>query len=309
MTAMHTPVLLTEAIKALITSPNGIYIDGTYGRGGHTSAILTALSNQGRLIAIDKDLAAVQDAKEKFGTDPRFIIKHGSFAMLREITDNAQVTGQIQGILFDLGVSSPQFDEASRGFSFSKEGPLDMRMDQTQPLNAKDWVNHATESELKQVIQTYGEERFAHRIARAIVHARQLSPITTTHQLASVVAKAHPAWEVGQHPATRTFQAIRIFINHELGDLETGLQQSLDVLSPGGRLVVISFHSLEDRIVKRFIRRESTHTDDLPKEIPIVTTKHPRLNSIGRKIKPSHKEITANPRSRSAVMRVAEKVS
>ena len=308
MTDLHQPVLLAEVIENLITSKNGTYLDGTYGRGGHSGAILTVLNNDGRLIAIDKDLAAYEDAKKKFGNDPRFIIKHGSFKMLNELTQELNLTGKIQGILLDLGISSPQVDVSERGFSFSKEGPLDMRMDRTQTLTAKTWINNAPETELRDIIKKYGEERFAHRIARAIDTARLSQPITTTLQLAEIVAEAHPSWEVGQHPATRTFQAIRIFINHELDDLESALHQSLNCLAVGGRLVVISFHSLEDRIVKRFIRKESTLRDELPAEIPVISNKQPRLKRIGHAIKPSIKEITANPRARSAVMRVAEKL-
>lgn len=305
----HQAVLEAEAVRNLITQEGGIYIDATYGRGGHSKSILEAINENGQLIAIDRDADAVEDAKRRFAYDKRFSIYHAPFSEIAEITSALNLTGKINGVLFDLGVSSPQFDNPERGFSFSKDGMLDMRMDRRQKLSARDWINHATESELSTVFKEFGEEKFARRIARAIVNTRRTQPIYTTAQLASIVSEAHPSWEIGHHPATKTFQAIRIFINQELEELDSALNGALDALSIGGRLAVISFHSLEDRIVKRFIRKQSIG-DPLPKEIPLAHAPGfvPRLKKVGGIIKPSYSETHANPRSRSAVMRIAEKL-
>jgi len=305
----HQPVLLKEVIEGLTIKPNGIYIDGTFGRGGHSKKILEALDATGRLIAIDKDRTAVEFAEDTFKQDKRFVIAHGSFSCLDSIAAQYQVVGKVDGILLDLGVSSPQLDDAQRGFSFLQEGPLDMRMNAYQGETAADWLNRAKEAEIVKVLFEYGEERFARRIAKAIVHNRMLTPIVTTAQLSAIASAANPRWEKHKHPATRTFQAIRIFINKELSELEVCLEQVLDVLNMGGRLAVISFHSLEDRIVKRFVRRMSQDTA-FPVGLPIREKEmHSRLKSLGRPVKPSPEEIMENPRSRSAILRLAEKLS
>ena len=262
-TYTHRPVLLDEVIKALKIQSSGIYVDGTFGRGGHANAILNRLGEQGRLFAMDKDPQAVAAAKEMFAQDARFSIEQGSFSQLKQHVDARQWMGKVSGILLDLGVSSPQLDDPQRGFSFRLEGALDMRMDTSGGLTAAQWVNEAKETALAQVFRDYGEERYAKRIARAIVTSRSEVPITTTTQLANIIAQANPAWEEGKHPATRCFQALRIFINRELEDIQQCLPQSLDILIKGGRLAVISFHSLEDRIVKRFIR-DQARGDNFP---------------------------------------------
>ncbi len=304
----HITVLLNEAVDALVTDPNGFYVDGTFGRGGHSQLILQTLSSQGQLLAIDKDLAAVAVARKRFEQDARFEIAHSSFADLAELVEARNMTGKVTGLLLDLGVSSPQLDEAERGFSFQQDGPLDMRMDQSRGQSAADWVNGAKESEIAQVLKDYGEERFAKRMARAIVVERQKQLITTTARLAEIVKEANPAWEKGKHPATRAFQAIRIKVNAELTDLDAVLGQALKVLAVGGRLVVISFHSLEDRVVKRFIRRQE-QGDQLPLGVPVRDEQlNKRLRSCGKAIRASDLEVNANLRSRSAIMRVAEKL-
>ncbi|MBI5448235.1 MAG: 16S rRNA (cytosine(1402)-N(4))-methyltransferase RsmH [Gammaproteobacteria bacterium] len=309
MTQTHFSVLKTEVVNGLLTKKNGTYIDGTYGRGGHSDALLKALDVSGRLIALDRDHEAITDAKRRLGHDKRFEIYHCAFSQLKEVTTPLGLTGKVSGILLDLGVSSPQLDVAERGFSFNKDGALDMRMDQRQEVNAKEWVNAAPEREICDVLKTLGEERYARRIARAIVGARRTAPIHTTAQLAAIVSQAHPSWEIGQHPATKTFQAIRIHINRELEELEKCLEQCLDVLEVGGRLAVISFHSLEDRIVKRFIRQHSVGVP-LPKEIPLAHAPGfvQRLKNASGIIRPSQREIQINPRSRSAIMRITEKL-
>ncbi len=309
MNDTHQSVLTAEVVKNLVTDIDGIYIDATYGRGGHSEAILHALGPAGKLIAIDRDSEAVEDAKRRLGHDKRFQIYRCAFSSIPDITTPLGLTGKIAGILLDLGVSSPQLDNPERGFSFSKDGALDMRMDQRQALEARSWINAVSERELCDVIKTYGEEKFAKRITKAIVASRRLSPILTTKQLADIVSEAHPSWEIGQHPATKTFQAIRIFINQELDELKICLEKCVDVLATGGRLAVISFHSLEDRFVKRFIRQQSVG-NPLPKEIPLSHAPgfSPRLAKIGGVIRPSITEIQANPRSRSAIMRIAEKL-
>ena len=251
----HITVLLNEAVAALVQDKSGFYVDGTFGRGGHTALVLEQLAEDGQILGIDKDPEAIKHAHKRFENEPRFSIAHGSFAQLQQFVTERDMQGKLDGVLLDLGVSSPQLDDASRGFSFLNDGPLDMRMDTTQGESAADWIARADETEIADVIYTYGEERFSRRMARAIVAHRAENPITTTGQLAKIITEANPAWEKGKNPATRAFQGIRIFINRELEDLENCLDQALDMLKVGGRLVVISFHSLEDRIVKRFIRQ------------------------------------------------------
>lgn len=300
--AEHVSVLLEESVAALAIKPDGTYLDGTFGRGGHSRAILRSLSNSGRLIAFDKDPQAESSA-EQFSEDPRFEFVRASFA---EISSRVE-TSELDGILLDLGVSSPQLDNAERGFGFSDDGPLDMRMDTRAGMTAAEWLATAPEADIADVIKTYGEERFAKRMASAIVKARAESPITRTKQLATIVAEANPKWEPHKHPATRAFQAIRIFINRELEDLEIALGHTVDALSEGGRLVVISFHSLEDRIVKRFMR-DQARGQQLPKHVPVIDSDTGKtLNLVGKALKPSTDEVQRNPRSRSAIMRVAER--
>jgi len=304
----HQTVLLEEAVQALIQDPGGFYVDATFGRGGHSALCLQRLSDAGRLLAIDKDAQAVSYGLERFAGDTRFELLQASFADLRRLITERQRMGQVQGLLLDLGVSSPQLDQAERGFSFLQDGPLDMRMDQSQGESAAEWIARATESELARVFKDYGEERFAKRMARALVAAREEAPITRTGQLAELIKAANPAWEKGKHPATRVFQAIRIHINGELRDLEAVLAQSLEVLAPGGRLVIISFHSLEDRLVKRFIRRQE-QGPSLPRGLPLKDIQiERRMRRCGGATRAGADEISTNQRSRSAVMRVAEKL-
>ena len=302
----HTTVLLNEAVDALVTEPGGIYVDGTFGRGGHSRLLLSRLSPAGRLVAIDRDLQAVAAATTGATRvdDPRFSIHHTSFAQMVP-TLAALGVNKVHGLLLDLGVSSPQIDDPERGFSFRFDGPLDMRMDTTRGESAADFLARAEERHIAEVIKNYGEERFALSVAKALVARRESgNPVRTTRQLSEVVAGAIKTREPGQNPATRTFQALRIFVNAELEELEQGLSAALDLLLPGGRLVVISFHSLEDRIVKTFIARESKSVFD--RRAPFAEPKPNRLVALGR-MKPSDAEIDANPRSRSAVMRVAER--
>ncbi|MGD2138139.1 MAG: 16S rRNA (cytosine(1402)-N(4))-methyltransferase RsmH [Gammaproteobacteria bacterium] len=304
----HLPVLLKEVLQGLAVRPDGIYIDGTFGRGGHAGAILARLGPRGRLLAMDKDPAAVESAERQFGSDPRFEIEQGAFTMLSRIVAERDLDGHVNGLLFDLGVSSPQLDDASRGFSFSTSGPLDMRMDPTSGVSAAQWLETASERDIAHVLKTYGEERFARRIARSIVASRQATPLQTTAQLAELIAAAVPVREQHKHPATRSFQAIRIFINHELDDIRDVLGRAPDVLAPQGRLAVISFHSLEDRIVKRFIRDEY-RGEAPPPEFPLAGMDYrPRLRPVGKAVHPGEAEIRANPRARSAVLRVAERL-
>ena len=300
----HKPVLLAEALDALAIKADGIYLDGTFGRGGHAQEILNRLAEAGRLIAMDKDPEAIQIANQKFGHDKRFSIIHDSFANMRSHIEQENLLGKVDGILLDLGVSSPQLDDATRGFSFLQSGPLDMRMNPEVGSDAAMWIKQASQQDMAEVFKKYGEERFAKRIAKAIVEARAQQPIVTTDRLAEIVKAANPAWEKHKHPATRVFQAIRIFINHELDDLQQGLEQSLDVLATNGRLVVISFHSLEDRIVKRFMRK---HTQgELPAKLPVTHEQlRTRLAQLSKAIKPSQAELDNNPRARSAILRSA----
>lgn len=302
----HTTVLLNEAVDALVTDPDGTYVDGTFGRGGHARLLLSRLSPAGRLVAIDRDLQAVAAATTGATRvdDPRFSIHHTSFANMVP-TLAAQGVNKVHGLLLDLGVSSPQIDDPERGFSFRFDGPLDMRMDTSRGESAADFLARADERLIAEVIKNYGEERFAISVAKALVARRESgNPVRTTAQLSEVVAGAVKTREPGQNPATRTFQALRIFVNAELEELEQGLSAALDLLLPGGRLVVISFHSLEDRIVKTFIARESKSVFD--RRAPFAEPKPSRLVALGR-VKPSDAEVDANPRSRSAVMRVAER--
>ena len=306
---LHKPVLLDEAVEGLIRQIDGVYIDGTFGRGGHSGAILRVLSPQGKLLAIDKDMDAVNSSQaKKLLTDKRFELAHGSFADMDQLANERQWRGKVDGILLDLGVSSPQLDVAERGFSFMKDGPLDMRMDTTQGESAAQWLSHVEENELIGVLREYGEEKFARRIAAEIVLQRQEKPIETTAQLASLIANVVTRREPGKHPATRSFQAIRIKINKELDDLDQALLNSIDILKPGGRLAVISFHSLEDRRVKRFIR-EKSRGDVVPRHLPLpVDAKKPVLKPVGKALKANADEVAGNVRSRSAVLRVAEKI-
>lgn len=305
----HQSVLLQESIDGLAIKADGIYVDGTFGRGGHSRAILQQLSAQGRLLAIDKDPVAVAYGQSCFSQDLRFEIVQGSFADLPRIARQAGIYGKIDGILLDLGVSSPQLDDAERGFSFMKEGPLDMRMDLTQTQDAARFVNQADAKEMTQIFREYGEERFAGRIARAIVEARSEAPILTTQALAEIVKEANPKWEKHKHPATRVFQAIRIHINQELTDLSTCLASVLDALTVGGRLAVISFHSLEDRIVKQFMRNQEQGNRP-PIGVPVL---HKDMVScfkrVGKAVKPQETEIKQNVRARSAVLRIGEKTA
>jgi len=301
---IHVPVLVEEAVDALNVREDETYVDGTFGRGGHSKAILARLGVRGRLFALDQDPAAIAHRTLE---DPRLELIHARFSTMHEALA-ARGVREVAGILLDLGVSSPQLDDPARGFSFAREGPLDMRMDTTRGETAAQYLARADRSELAQVIRTYGEERFAQAVAAAIVAARGREPLRTTRQLAEVVARAVRTREPGQHPATRTFQALRIFLNRELEELEVTLPQSVELLARGGRLAVVSFHSLEDRIVKNFIRSRSTR-DALPKGIPVRERDlpQPALRRIGRAVKPSAAEVRRNPRARSAVLRVAEK--
>jgi 16S rRNA (cytosine1402-N4)-methyltransferase len=304
----HQPVLLAEVLDGLAIQPDGVYVDGTFGRGGHAGAILAELGPDGRLLAMDKDPEAVHSAEQQFGADPRFEIEQGAFTQLGRLVARRQLQGRVNGLLLDLGVSSPQLDDASRGFSFSEDGPLDMRMDPQAGISAAEWLETASEQAISKVLKTFGEERFARRIARAIVAARDSSPLRTTRQLAELIAAAVPVREHNKHPATRSFQAIRIFINHELDDIREVLEQVPDMLAPHGRLAVISFHSLEDRIVKRFIR-DAYQGEPPPPEFPLAGMDYvPHLRPVGKAVRAGAAEVDRNPRARSAVLRVAERL-
>ncbi|AVJ55121.1 16S rRNA (cytosine(1402)-N(4))-methyltransferase [Idiomarina sp. OT37-5b] len=308
-TPQHVSVLLEESITALVIDPQGTYIDATFGRGGHTRALLQQLGDQGRVIALDQDPQAIEAASHI--DDPRFSIIHTPFSRLGEVIEQQQLTHQVTGILFDLGVSSPQLDDAERGFSFMRDGPLDMRMDSSQGETAAEWLNHASFDDIVYVLKVYGEERFARKIARAIVHDRELEPFTRTKQLADLIGRVAPSKERHKHPATRSFQAIRIHINRELEQIEAALDASLDALKEGGRLVVISFHSLEDRIVKRFMRAHS-QGKQVPAGLPLTEAelnKDRTLALEGKAIKPSAQELQHNPRARSSVLRVARRLA
>jgi len=300
----HVPVLLEEAVNALRVREGETYVDGTFGRGGHSKAILARLGVRGRLLAFDQDPAAVSDRALE---DPRLELIHARFSTMHEALA-ARGIGEVAGVLLDIGTSSPQLDDAARGFSFSRDGPLDMRMDNSRGATAADFVNRAEESELREGISEYGEERLAKQVAAAIVAARRLEPIRTTRQLAEIVGRAVRTREPGQHPATRTFQALRIHVNQELEELEVTLPQAASLLAPAGRLAVVSFHSLEDRIVKNFIRERST-ADRLPRGVPVRAKDlpTPQLTAVGRAIRASEAEVRRDPRARSAVLRVAEK--
>ena len=305
----HTPVLLDEVLAGLAVKADGRYCDATFGRGGHSAAILEQLGAAGRLCAIDRDPDAMAAGRERFAAEPRLTLVRGSFGRLEERVRAAGWEGGLQGVLLDLGVSSPQLDEANRGFSFMQDGPLDMRMDNESGLSAAQWLARAGEREIADVLFRLGEEKFSRRIARAIVAARAATPIGTTRQLADIVAAAVPTREPGKHPATRTFQAIRIHVNRELEEVEAALPQAVNLLAPGGRLCVISFHSLEDRLVKRFMRREA-QGDPIYAELPNVPPHaRPRLQLIGGAVMPGDAEIARNPRARSAVLRVAERIA
>lgn len=310
MDDMHLSVLFEESLTGLNIDPDGIYVDCTFGRGGHSRGILAKLSDKGRLLAFDRDLTAINsDYAEELRTDNRFSLHHGCFSELEQVIKQYSWEGKIDGVLMDFGVSSPQLDDSTRGFSFLRDGPLDMRMDNSCGVSAAEWIQRVDEQTLVKVLFEYGEERFARRIAGAVLERRALSPIETTAELAKLIEEVVPKREKGKHPATRSFQAIRIEINNELGEIKQGLQQAVNILKPTGRLVAISFHSLEDRIVKRFIRSESGRKFN-PGRLPIVEADIERgvLNKVGKAIKAGELEVRNNQRSRSAVMRVAERI-
>lgn len=305
----HTPVLLQEVLAALRVREGGRYLDATFGRGGHTAAILERVGEQGRVVAIDRDPQAIRAGHERFAAERRLTLVHSPFSELMRVVMEMGLVGRFDGVLLDLGVSSPQLDDALRGFSFAHDGPLDMRMNDSSGMTAAAWLAKVPEHELARVIREFGEERFAKRIARAIVQSRNVQPITRTTQLAEIVANAVPTREPGKHPATRTFQAIRIQVNHELEEIETALSGTLAVLAPGGRLCAISFHSLEDGLVKRFMQQQSQE-DPIYAGLPMVPEHaRPKLTRVGRAVHPSAAEVASNPRARSAIMRVAERVA
>ncbi|WKX25965.1 16S rRNA (cytosine(1402)-N(4))-methyltransferase RsmH [Tatumella ptyseos] len=304
----HTTVLLDDAVGGLNIQPEGIYIDGTFGRGGHSRLILSQLGETGRLIAIDRDPQAIAAAEQI--DDPRFSIIHGPFSQLGDYVESLGLVGKIDGILLDLGVSSPQLDDAERGFSFMRDGPLDMRMDPSQGESAAQWLMRAAEEDIAFVIKTYGEEKFGKRIARAIVERNRLAPMTRTKELAEVIAAAMPVKDKHKHPATRSFQAIRIWINSELEEIERALASSIKALAPKGRLSIISFHSLEDRLVKRFMRTHSRGVQ-VPAGVPMTEAQIQalggrELRSLGKSV-PGPAEVAENPRARSSVLRIAER--
>ncbi|WP_369743214.1 16S rRNA (cytosine(1402)-N(4))-methyltransferase RsmH [Pseudidiomarina sp. PP-1MA] len=307
--AQHVSVLLQESLDALAIKPDGTYLDATFGRGGHSRAILAQLNSNGRLFALDRDPTAIA-AAAALQQDPRFTIIHTPFSQLSEVLDAQQLRGQLDGILFDLGVSSPQLDDAERGFSFMREGPLDMRMDTTQGTTAAEFLAAASADEIAFVLREYGEERFAWRIAQAIVKQREQQPLTTTRELAELIAAAVPFKDKHKHPATRSFQGIRIHINGELDEIEQALTAAVGGLKVDGRLAVISFHSLEDRLVKRFMRAQA-QGKAIPANLPIRDVDFDRgqtLRLVGKAIKPSASEIKANPRARSSVLRIAARL-
>ncbi|HEU4626022.1 MAG TPA: 16S rRNA (cytosine(1402)-N(4))-methyltransferase RsmH [Steroidobacteraceae bacterium] len=309
----HTPVLVEETLSALAPVAGGYYVDATFGRGGHTARLLAALGGEGRVLAIDRDAQAIAAGRKRFADEMRLTLVHAAFADLAAIVSahapqDEHGQPRVNGVLFDLGVSSPQLDDPARGFSFRADGPLDMRMDTTRGEPVSAWLARASVDEIREVIATLGEERFARRVAEAIVAARRERPITRTGQLAEIVARAVRTREPGKHPATRTFQALRMYINDELGQLERGLAAAASVLAIGGRLVVISFHSLEDRIVKRFMQG-LTRVDPALARLPVVpAAAEPKFRAVGRKAKPTEAERAANPRARSAMLRAVERV-
>jgi 16S rRNA (cytosine1402-N4)-methyltransferase len=305
----HTPVLISEVLEALAIRPAGLYVDGTFGRGGHSARILETLGPGGRLIAIDRDPAAIAAGRVRFASETRLHLVHGESAQIAAIVHAQGVGEQCDGILFDFGVSSPQLEDAARGFSFLKDGPLDMRMDPTRGEPVSAWLARADSDEMRHVISSYGEERFAGRIARAIERKRATQPLARTSELAALVSAAVRTREPGKHPATRTFQALRIFINDELRQIDSALQQALQLLAPHGRLAAISFHSLEDRLVKQFIRRHTEPDPALAGLPELPPAARAPLRRVGRKQRASAEEIRTNPRARSALLRVAEKLS
>ena len=303
--SQHVTVLLSETVDAIAGPVDGLYIDCTLGRGGHTALLLSKLGAQARVIGLDRDPQAIEFCTQRFADDPRFEAVATDFAGLGQLLAQRGWVGQVDGVMADLGVSSPQLDQADRGFSFQQDGPLDMRMDPTQGIPASEWLQYVKHPDLARVLREFGDEKFASRIASAILEARAEAPITRTLQLAQIIKDAHPKWEPGRHPATQSFQAIRIHINQELAQIDQVLPQITGALKPGGLMAVISFHSLEDRRIKRFIRDQANPPGDplglLPQPAPV-------LKPQGKAIKPSRAEVDANPRSRSSVLRVAQKV-
>ena len=305
----HTSVLLNECIEGLSINPDGVYVDATFGRGGHSKYILSHLSSRGRLIGFDRDPQAISVAQQISKQDPRFSIVHSAFADMHSVLDSMSLAGKVDGVLMDLGVSSPQLDQADRGFSFNKDGPLDMRMDTSQGMSAAEWLNTADEQDIAQVLKEFGEEKFGKRIAHHIVNSRVTTPLQTTLQLVKLIEEALPVKDKFKHPATRSFQGIRIYINAELEQLRVGLKAATSVLAKSGRLAVISFHSLEDRMVKRFMKEQSKGKQ-FPAGLPVTQQEIDQeriLDLVGKAIKPDKHEIDHNKRSRSAVLRVAQK--
>ena len=303
----HLPVLLTEVIEALQVRPDGAYLDATFGRGGHSRAILDRLGEQGRLVAVDRDPEAIAFGRKEFAGDTRFELVHGNFGQVRQMLVQAQTGSQFDGVLMDLGVSSPQLDNARRGFSFMQKGPLDMRMDTSSGETAAEWLMRVEPGELVRILKAYGEERFAKRIVAAIVEYREQHQLTDTAQLVDLIEQAMPVKEKHKHPATRTFQAIRMHINQELQSIEAGLEEALEVLKPGGRLAVISFHSVEDRLVKRFMKAKTTRPV-IPKGLPVFDDDEPMPYRLaGKAVTAGEEELAVNPRARSARLRVLEK--
>lgn len=307
MSHHHIPILRDKIVSVLCQDPDGFYIDATFGRGGHASAILQTLSPKGRLLVTDRDPDAIAQAKKNFSNDTRLICQQANFSDCARLVEDLNWTGKVTGILADCGVSSPQLDVADRGFSFLRDGPLDMRMNPTHGQSASDWLARCSAEECAGVLKDYGEERYAKRIANAIITARQQQPITRTLALANIIRDAHPRWPKDQHPATRSFQAIRIFVNDELNQITRLLEQALTILKPGGRLAIISFHSLEDRLVKQFIQKHS-QPDTAPAGLPLRADQLPvgQLQRAARLIRPSDDEIAQNPRARSARLRIME---
>ena len=309
MTAEHAAVLVEEALAALAIEAGGYYVDATFGRGGHTARLLEAVGGQGRVLAIDQDPQAIAAGHARFANEVRLALVHASFADLGSLVPAYSDGRACRGVLFDLGVSSPQLDDPHRGFSFRADGPLDMRMDTSRGEPVSGWLARAGVDEIREVIAELGEERFARRVARAIVAARDEGPLLRTGELAALVARAVRTREPGKHPATRTFQALRLLVNDELGALERGLDATLEVLDAGGRLVVISFHSLEDRRVKRFMQRAARPPEELARLPVLPAAARPKLRIVGKKVRPSEAEVARNPRARSALMRVAERLA